>query len=271
MSVVSVSKAVYQQIVLLAQHLQPASEESITREIEMFFKLRQRKTKKPKETKAQTEEEPKPIQVKTAITFGEIEEDSKQKSKLQSEWLDYYASILADGRTVYDLTEAELKQDIDEAKNRSSSSEESIDTESEAEEESTVPVNITDCNKLVITHGNKLYKKLFVKAEGRANIWTFTKTSHGDTGLWDDDDKYIGAEMELIEDKEGRHLIANNKHAEKWMGKAPTKHGKFSLYGKGSKSKQDKPTKGQGKAAWSKVTAKNAKIAWRFYQSIEQV
>ena len=108
-------------------------------------------------------------------------------------------------------------------------------------------------------------------AEERENIWTFAKTSHGNTGLWDDDDKYIGSEMELVEDTEGRHLIAHNKHAQKWMGKAPTKHCKFSLYGEGVRSTKSKPTKGQGKAAWSKKTAKNAKIAWRFYKSTERV
>ena len=104
MSVVTVTKALYQQIFAFAHHLQPASEESIKQEMAMFFELKQRKTKKPKKTKTQTEEEPKPILVDSALTFGEIEEDNRKKTKLQHEWLKYYASVLPDGQTVYDLT-----------------------------------------------------------------------------------------------------------------------------------------------------------------------
>lgn len=177
MSVVTVTKALYQQIFAFAHHLQPASEESIKQEMAMFFELKQRKTKKPKKTKTQTEEEPKPILVDSALTFGEIEEDNRKKTKLQNEWLNYYASVLPDGQTVYDLTEAELKQDIEEAKGRNSSSEESSDADSS--EPLKVYVKRKDDAKEdeVIPKGNKMTVKF--KGNKHSHSWIFKKISEG--------------------------------------------------------------------------------------------
>ena len=53
MSVVTITKSVYEQVVKLAQHLQPSSDESITDEVALFFQVKQRKqrTSKAKEPK----------------------------------------------------------------------------------------------------------------------------------------------------------------------------------------------------------------------------
>ena len=104
----------------------------------------------------------------------------KEKSDLQNEWLNYCASVLPDGQTVYDLTEAELIQDIEDAEARLTSSEESSDADSSEVTESNEPQKVyvkrkndAEEDEVILKSCNTMTVKF--KGNKHSHSWIFKK------------------------------------------------------------------------------------------------